>query len=320
MANRQTRKTVILCKIESSYGVDPTPDAADNAILVSNQSVNALNAQNVNRENVRSFFGANEELVGSAYKEVSFDVELQGSGSLGVAPAWGPLLRAAGFAEAITASTRVDYTPVTDSLESATIYYYDDGVLHKLLGARGSFELLAEVSQRPILRFSFLGIDGGDTAASNPSETLTPWKTPLVITDANTGDLTFGGTYSAGAISGGTAYPSRGITLQSGNSVNFTALVGGETIDLSGRDISGHVDLDLTAAQEVSFMADVKANTLSSLSMLHGLNDGFKVLLFMPAVQKINPSKQEVNGKRLIGYDLRVTPLVGNDELRIVAL
>lgn len=320
MANRQVRKTVILLKLETTYATDATPTGADDALLVSNLSVNPLNAQNVNRDNVRAYFGANEELVGTAFKEVGFDLELQGSGTLGVAPAWGPALRAAGYAEAITADERVDYTPITDAIESATIYYYDDGVVHKLLGARANPEVLAEVGTRPVLRFTFIGIDGGDTAESNPSATLTAWKTPAVINDANTADLKIGGSYSAGAITGGTAYPSRGLTLNNGNAVNFTPLVGGETVDLSNREISGHIDFDLTAAQEVSFMASVKANALQSVSMLHGLTDGFKVLLFAPAVQMINPSKQEINGKRLIGYDLRVVPLAGNDELRIVAL
>lgn len=320
MANRQIKRCIILLKLESTYGVDPTPTGAANALLISNQTVTPLNAQNVPREIVRGFFGASEELVGTGFKEVAFDLEIQSSGAAGTAPACGAALRASAFAEAVTASTRVEYTPITNSLESATIYYYDDGVLHKLLGARGNVEVMMGVGERPVFRFSFIGLDGGDTAVSNPTGTFTAWKAPAVINDANTGDLTFGGTYSAGAISGGTAYPSRGLSINMGNVANFTPLVGGETIDMSDRAASGHVDLDLTAAQEVSFMAEVKANTLTSMSMLHGLTAGYKTLIYAPGVQKINPTKQEVNGKRLCGYDLRVTPVAGNDELRIVFL
>jgi hypothetical protein len=320
MANRLIRKTAILLKIETTYGTDPTPTGAANALLVSNLSVNPLNAQNVDRDNVRTYFGASEQLVGTAYVEMGFDVEFQSSGDLGVAPAWGPALRAAGFGEAVTADTRVDYTPISDALESCTIYWYDDGVLHKAHGARGTVEIVAGVGERPVFRFNFIGIDGGISAASNPALTLTAWQQPKVITDANTGDLTFGGTYSAGAITGGTPYPSRGLSLNMGNAVNFTPLLGGETVDLTDRQVSGSIQLDLTAAQEVSFMASVKANTLGSLSMLHGTAEGFRVLIFAPSVQMINPSKQEINGKRLIGYDIRAVPVAGNDELRIVAL
>jgi len=320
MANRLIRKTAITLKIETTYAVDAAPTGAANAMLVSNLSINPLNAQNVDRDLVRTYLGASEQLVGTGYVEMSFDVEMQGSGTLGTAPAWGAAFRACGFAEAITAATRVDYTPVTDSLESVTIYWYDDGVLHKGLGGRGSVELPAGVGERPVFKFKFILLDGGISAAANPALTLSAWKQPKVVNDANTGDLIFGGTYAAGAITGGTAWPSRGLNLNVSNAVNFTPLLGGETIDLTQREITGSIQLDLTAAQEVSFMAAVKANTLDTLSLLHGTAPGYKVLIHAPSFQMMNPSKQEVNGKRLIGYDIRCVPVTGNDELRIVCI
>lgn len=317
---RYIRNSAILAKIESVYKTDPTPTGAANAILVSNLSPNPLNAQNVSRDLIRGYMGGSEQLVGNAFIEVSFDVEVAGAGAAGTAPAYGALLRACGMAEAITASTRVDYTPVSSAFESVTIYYHDDGVLHKLLGARGTFSMDMGSGNRPVMKFKFLGVDGGISATSNPSLTLTAWKAPGVITDPNTADVTIGCTYSAGALSGGTAYSSQGLQLDLGNTVNHTPLLGDESIDISSRDASGSVALDLTAAQEVSFMASVKANTLQGIGLLHGTAAGYKVLVFAPGAQMINPKKNEVNGRRLIGYDLRLTPSAGNDELRIVVL
>jgi len=317
---RLVRNMVALAKLESSYGVDPVPTGADNAILLSNVTVNPLNAQNVDRDIIRSYLGGSEQLVGTSYVELGFDVELQASGVLGVAPAWAPLLMACGFSEAVTADTRVDYLPVTDDIDSVTIYLYDSGVLHKATGCRGTWQLVGGVGERPVLRFNFIGIYNAITAAANAAPTLTGWKVPKVVTNANSGDLTFGCTYSAGALSGGTAYPSRGLNLSSGNEVNFIPLLGGENVDLTQRAISGNLELDLTAAQEVSFMANVLANTTQSLGWLHGTDAGYKVLMHMPAVQLIDPSKAEISGKRLIGYGLRVLPSVGNDELRICCI
>lgn len=317
---RLIRNSAILAKIETTYKTDPTPTGAANAILVSNLSINPLNAQNVSRDLVRGYMGGSEQLVGNAFVEASFDVEIAGSGAAGTAPAYGALLRACGMAEAVTASTRVDYTPVSASFESATIYYHDDGVLHKLLGARGTVSLDMGIGNRPVMKFKFLGIDGGVSATANPSLTLTAWKTPGVITDPNTGDVTIGCTYSAGALSGGTAYPSQGLQLDLGNTVNHVPLLGDESIEISNRDTSGSVSLDLTAAQEVSFMTSVKANTVQGIGMLHGTAAGYKVLVFAPGAQLINPKKEEFNGRRLIGYDLRLIPSAGNDDLRIVVL
>lgn len=317
---RYARNAAILAKIETTYGTDPVPTGAANAMLISNLSVNPLNANNVSRDLIATYFGGSEQLVGTAFLEASFDIELAGSGAAGTAPAWGALLRACGFAEAITASTRVDYTPITSAIESATIYYHDDGVLHKLLGARGTFDIKMGVGERPVLSFKFQGLDGGISAVANPALTLTAFKTPLVVTDANTGDVTIGCTYSAGVLTGGTAYTSRGLQVSMGNAVTFTPLLGGETIDLTNREATGHIDLDLTAANEVTFMASVKANTKQGIGIVHGTTAGYKVLVHAPAAQLINPSKQDVSGRRLIGYDLRLVPSAGNDELRIVAL
>lgn len=323
MANRIVRNTAILAKSEATYGVDPVPTGAANAMLVSNLSINAINAQNVGRDLIRAYLGGSEQLVGTRYVELGFDIELAGSGTVAVAPAWGPLMLACGMAEVVTATFRVDYVPVSSfgTSSSITIYWYDDGVLHKATGCRGTFTVDMGVGKRPVMSFKFTGIYATPTAAANPSVTLTAFKTPMVVTDSNTGDTVIGGTHTtnnAPAITGGTAYPSQGLTLDMGNSVNFTALLGGETVDITARAVTGKVVLDLTAAQEVSFMADVEAATLRTLGLIHGTIANTKAMIWLPGVQLFNPSKQDVNGKRMIGFDLAVTPVAGNDEIRII--
>ena len=280
-----------------------------------------MNAGNVNRDNIRSYFGASEQLVGTAYVEMGFDIELVGAGAAGTAPAWGPLMRACGWAETVTTGTagRAQYLPSTPGTESVSLYWYDDGALHKGLGARGTFELKATVGVRPVLSFKLLAIDGGISASANPTTTLTAFKTPQVVTDANTGDIQFNGTYgTTPAITNGTAYTSQGVDINAGNQVNHTPLLGGESIDITQRAISGKFNLELTAAQEVTFMGTVKANTTTSCGFIHGTATGYRVMLFAPAVQLINPTKADVNGRRLIGFDAQFVPSTGNDELRIV--
>ena len=320
MATRYIRNTAILAKIESTYGTDSTPTEGANALLVSNVSINPLSAANVDRDLVRPYMGASEQLVGPANIELSFDIELSGAGAAGTAAAYGPLLRACGFAETLSASIRAEYNLVTPVADSVSIYYFSDGVKHIAKGCRGTLSLKMSAGGRPVLSFKFLGLDGGVTAASPSALTLTAFKTPTVISEPNTGDLTFGATYTAATptLTGGTGYPSQGIELDLGNAVNYTPLLGGESVDISQRQVTGKILLDLTAAQEVTFMASVKANTLQSLGLMHGTTAGYKVMIFMPAAQLINPSKSEVNGKLMIGYDIRALPSSGNDELKIV--
>jgi len=317
---RLIRKTVVLAKLEDEYGVDAAPSGAQNALLVSNLSINPLNAEYVARDIIREYLGGSEELAGARYMECGFDIELVGSGVLAEAPAWGPLMRSIGFAEVITPAVRVDYVPVSGDFESATIYWYDDGVLHKLLGVRGTASLDLGVGKKPVISFKFMGVDGGTAAVPNVAGALAAWRVPQVVLDANSGELTFGATHSATtapAFAAGTTYPSDGLTIDLGIKAQFQKLLGGESISISERDVTGAVKLQLTAAQEVAFMDSIKANTLTSIGLIHGTVANDKVAVFMPAVQLKEPTKEELNGERMIGYKLGVKPKNGNDEIRI---
>lgn len=317
---RLTRLTAILAKIETTYGTDATPAGSSDAVLVSEPTI-SYTYQNQPRNNIRPYLGADEELVGTRYITLGFMSEIAGSGTAGTAPAWGPLLRGCGMAQTVTAGQRVEYNPISASFESLTIYYHRDGVVHKALGCRGSVEFMLEEGSIPRFRFSFTGLDGGPATASNPSQTLTAWKVPSVVTTANSASVKLGSTYSAGALSGGTDFCSRGLTFNLGNEVTYSSMLGPCTsVDIQNRAATGSLQLDLDASAEVAQYSAVAANTLTSVGLVHGTTGGNKVLLFAPTAQRITPTQQDFNGRILIGMDLRLTPSSGNDELRIVAL
>jgi len=318
--SRFFRNAVILAKTEGTYGNDPVPTGVANALLVSNMSIEQLNANNVDRNLIRPFFGASEQLQGAANVGVSFDIELAGSGTATTAPAWGPLVLACGMSETVGASW-VEYLPnsLGSTTKSLTFYYHLDGVLHKLLGARGSFSANMGVGERPILSFKFTGLDGGVTAAVNPAATLTAWKSPLVVSDPNTGDILLGCSYATGAITGGTSYPSKGLTFDLGAEAKHTPLLGGESVNITNRMTKGKASFDLTAAQHVTMMTAVKANTLYTLGMTHGTAAGNIITVFAPAVQLSNPAYEDSDGIALNSFDLVFTPTTaGNDEIRII--
>lgn len=316
---RYTRETTIFAKIESTYGTDSVPTAASNSVLVSNGSVTS-SFSNVNRDLLRGYMGGSEQLAGTESVELSFDVEFAGSGTAGTAPAYGPLLRACGWAETATGGVRVEYNPVTPVADSVTIYYFVSGVRKIAKGCRGSFTVNMGVGERPTLSFKFTGINGSETANTPGTLTLTAWKTPVVVSDPNTADLTLGATYTAATptLTGGTGYTSRGITVDAGNSVAYTPLLGGESVDIANRDTSASISLDLTAAQEVTFMSTVRANTTQSLGLMHGTTAGNKVMIFAPAAQLTNPKYSDQNGRVMVDFDVRLLPSAGNDELKLV--
>lgn len=320
MPGRYTKNTLVAAKIETTTGNDAAPTGTANAILISDATLTPLDAQNIDRSLIRGTFGASEQLIGSASVKLSYTVELAGSGAAGTAPAWGPLLQACACAEGVLASpARVEYTPVSTGLKSATQYYYDDGGLHKLLACMGDFTLSAKAGERPTMQFEWTGLDGG-LAAGSDTGNFQAWKKPVAMTKANVIDITLGATYAAGALTGGTVYSSTGLELKVGNQVQFTPMLSTETVDITDRESTGSLELDLSVAQEIALLAKVKANETQSLAITIGTAAGNKIIIFAPAAQFLAPKKVDKNGKRLIGYDLRFMPVNGNDEWRIVVL
>ena len=318
---RYERNTLVLAKIETTSGTDATPTGAANAILVKEYTAPAYVANNIDRNLVRGYFGSSEQLVGTAYATSAMTVELAGSGTAGTAPAWSPLLQACGFAESLlTTPSRVEYSPISAGQKTSTIYWHDDGVRHIKTGCIGNLKISAKVGGTLDGQFDFMGVYNTITATANPSGTFTSWKVPPALTKANVVDVTLGATYATGVLTGGTVYPSTGLTLDLGNNNQFTPLLSSESMDITDRDVVGTVEFDLTAAQEVTFMASVVANTTQSLAMTIGTVAGNKVVIYAPSVQMINPKKSSLNGRRTVSYDLRLLPVSGNDELKLILL
>lgn len=93
-----TKRGLVLVKSEASYGVDPTPTAALNSLLVFDPVV-SINTEKIERDVVRPSISAVQHLIGKKYVELTFSTELKGSGLAGTDPEIADLLLACGMAE-----------------------------------------------------------------------------------------------------------------------------------------------------------------------------------------------------------------------------
>lgn len=319
---RMVRNTLIQVATEPSYGGTVATWSANNAVLAGNLSINPFNGQGVDRGLVRPYLGGSELLPGTRYVECSFEVEAVGAGTTGATAPYAPSLLACGMVETLNAAW-ARYDPMTGDGSSIAIRWFDDGVFHLVKGCRGSAQLMLKAGEKPKLAFKFQGLYVAPTALATPASDFTAYKTPQVVSPLNTGDLIIGGTLSvaaAPAITGGTPYVSQGIELDLGNSVQYTPLIGtgGESVDITDRSATAKIQLRLTAAQEVALMGLVESAATSTLALRHGTVAKNSFLLWAPAAQFTNPQKSEVNGQRLISFDLRLVPKLGNDEVSFI--
>ena len=99
MGTRYFRKKSMLWKIEGAYGVDATPTGAANAIVARDVEFTPMELEYADRDIAQSYLGHQDQIVVTAKAKIAFAVEMAGSGTAGVAPAWGPLVRSCAMSE-----------------------------------------------------------------------------------------------------------------------------------------------------------------------------------------------------------------------------
>ena len=303
-----TRKRLILAEIEATYGTDPVPTGAE-AILVRNLEITPLQAETVSRNLVRPYLGQSEQLLAQTRVEVTFEVELAGSGTAGTAPAYGPVLRSCGLSETISAGTSVTYAPESSGFESTTIYFFNDGIRHKVTGCRGTFNLSAEVGQIPFISFTMTGIYNAPTDETAPSPTYSNQASPLIFKNGNTSS------FSIFSYSGCL----QSLSFDIANSVIYRELVGcTKEVIITDRVPAGTCVIEAPLIATKDFFTIANGSSTGSISFLHGTTAGNRVT-FTAAQSDINsPTYSDMDGIQMLNLPFIATPTsAGNNELSL---
>ncbi|WP_339678356.1 phage tail tube protein [uncultured Zhongshania sp.] len=302
------KKKYILAVAESTYGTDPTPDGA-NAILTSNCQVQPHQGNRVSRNLDRPGLGNDPEIATGRFTTVTFDVEVAGSGTAGTAPGWGVLLLGCGFDETVVADTSVTYAPVSESFDSLTIYYYLDGELHKLTGARGTVSFNLSRDQIPMMSFSFTGLANDPTAPTVIAPDNSLFVQPLPVTEANTP------TYTVDSF----AVRAETFTLDMACAVVYRNVVNSESVILTDRAPAGTLVFEQEAIGTKNFWALSKSGALVEIDIVHGTTAGNIVQITGSQVQLSQPSLGDSDGLSTMSMNTLWTPTdSGDDEVAIV--
>ena len=183
---RYWKKKAVLFKLETVYGTDPLPTGAADWLEARNVTLTPYEADTQDRSIVQPYMGNGSKLIVSTRQKLSFDLALAGSGALGTAPKIGKVMRACGFAETITAGTKVEYTLISDSFESATFYINIDGVLHKGIGARGTCSFKLDGKSIPLLHVELTSLYFAPIDDAPPVVDRSGWPTEKPVNSKNT--------------------------------------------------------------------------------------------------------------------------------------
>ena len=304
-----SRKRLILAKSEATYGTDPTPTGAANAILVRNLEITPLQAETVSRDLIRPYLGVSDQLLAQTRVEVTFEVELAGSGTAGTAPAYGPVLKACGLSETVVATTSVTYAPVSASFSSCTIYFHNDGIRHKVTGCRGTWSVSAEVGAIPFITFTMTGIYNAPTDEALPSPTYANQAAPLIFKNGNTSN------FSIFSYSGCL----QSLNLDLANEIVYRELVGcTKEVLITNRAPSGTVVIEAPSIATKDFFAIANGSSTGSISFQHGSTAG-NIVTFTTAQSDIgSPTYSDQDGIQMLNLPYLAIPTsAGNDELAL---
>lgn len=284
MAKLLFRKKALLAKKEVTYGTDPVPTGALNAIQTRNLSIDPLEGDELTFDIDTELLGAKARSLVGKHVKVSFEVAAAGSGAAGTAPAWGVLMLGAGHTETVTAATKVTYTPKDTDTDSLTLYVMIGRTLHKITGCRGSVKFSAKKREYPWLQFEFMGLfsEPVDQAVALGADVSAFLKPQPFRAESVEFEL---GAYLAGL---------HEITIDFGQKVDFYEHSEEEQIMQTDRQGSWQGVLEEPDVGTHNFFADVDAETQMELSYVHGSVAGNTFEINVPKTQLLSPKRQAV--------------------------
>lgn len=164
------KREVLLAKVETTYGSDPTPSPTVDAlpaIELDFKEVAPPGERGIRKEAL----SREQNYLGERFVELTFKLEILGSGSVALPPRLGAILRGCSLTEAISSGVNVEYTPSSssDTQESLTFYFYRGGRRHIINGAVGTIKGVCEAGGIGMLEFSFMGLYNAPTIVAIPT-------------------------------------------------------------------------------------------------------------------------------------------------------
>lgn len=308
---KSMKNMVLLAKQEVTTGVDPLPTPAANSILVRAFTPQMINAEFVERANIRGYKGNFGSLAVGVHRVFEFEVELAGSGAAGTAPKWGPLLMACGFSETLVASTTATYAPISTGDTTVTLYGYLDGLLFKMSACKGTVSFELNSKQIPVMKFKFLGEYSNATDTAFPTGMVfTGFTQPLTVGKVNTPTFSFHGL----------AAVVQNLSFDVANALVYRDLIGAKGPHSPDRKPTGSLTMELPTVAAANFGEIARLGTEGALQVIHGVTPGNIIQVDMPKTQLTSsPTINNDNEIAMLGVQFSINPNAGNDEIVVVA-
>jgi hypothetical protein len=265
---------LLMAKIEATKGTDSVPAPGTDAVRAISVE-KAVTVDEIERVVVKGTMGKLPHCIGKSMMVLTITCEMKGGSAAGVAPEVGPLYRACGLDETIVGGSSVAYDPLTITSavphEAVSIYWYEDGLLWKFIGAEGSMEITYEMNQKTQIVFTMSAPYLAPTTVADPGGEAYDATIPVVASNAD-------------VVSEGSAIKVGSFGLSDGNDVQEHYTTGQHEFTVSDRNPTMTLSKD-----SVSTIADwtaLAAGTNVALSAVIDGGAGNKLTISAPVAKR----------------------------------
>jgi hypothetical protein len=178
------------------------------------------------------------------------------------------------------------YGPSSATIPSLTMYLYMDGILYKLVGCRGTFQLGVEAGGVGRLSFTFTGLFLSKTDAAVVTPTYDSTRPPVFK----------GGTLKLNRL----ATAARALALDFGNTLaypeNPNATEGFDPGEITERRVTGSIDPIETLVATRDIMTDFRAGTRRILHARWGSSAGNRIGVTLPQAHYTGQTPSDRSG------------------------
>lgn len=305
---------VLSAKKEAVYGTDAAPTLAANAILTRNFKASPLITDPLDRNLDRGSFGSMPTKATNKRQEISYEVELAGSGDAGTAPAWMELLEACGMAPPVLVAdtSAAQAMAAANTLQgSLTQYHWLGDQRRKGLGSRGTFTIDFTAGAYAFFGFNFTGMvpDVAPRDVNVPGAAdISRWIDPVEVNSDNTLLML-----------DGFAVITRSLQLNAGVGITMRNLIGSRYVNRGDHAITGRLVVEAPSMAAKDYLAALDNSSIMELDLTHGVDAGNIVELACAHTQITAINETEEDRKLMWEMDLRINIGAGQDDLVITA-
>lgn len=214
----------------------------------------------------------------------------------------------------VTAGEGVSYRPLSSGVPSLTIGFYNDGILHTMVGCRGTVTIDCVAGEPVFFSFNFQGVWLSDTDEPMPTDVTFDETVPPTFLDVG---LDFDGDnpcFTALGIDMGNVLENR-TCANSPNGVKSTML--------TGRSPSASIDPELDLVANFDPWTDLRTGDEGSMFAQWGDEVANTILLALPLTQVDDIGPGDRNGIAIGAITLNLATAgvdLGDDELSLTIL